>query len=88
MGLFGLGEVLFNIESATDRVILTSSLSRLLPTKKDSSMRAGRWREVYHRLLAGHPARRGAIMASFVSYAFEKKLSKYPEKFGTGVMEE
>lgn len=29
----------------------------------------------------------GATIASFVSYATEKKLSKYPEKFGTGVVE-
>ena len=29
----------------------------------------------------------GAIIASFVSYATEKKVSKYPERFGTGVIE-
>ena len=29
----------------------------------------------------------GAIISSFASYAIEKKISKYPEKFGTGVIE-
>ena len=29
----------------------------------------------------------GAVIASFVSYAMEKKVSKHPEKFGTGVIE-
>jgi putative tricarboxylic transport membrane protein len=29
----------------------------------------------------------GAIMSSFVSYAVEKRLSAYPEKFGTGMIE-
>jgi putative tricarboxylic transport membrane protein len=29
----------------------------------------------------------GAIIASFVSYAVEKKASKYPERFGTGAIE-
>jgi putative tricarboxylic transport membrane protein len=29
----------------------------------------------------------GAVVSSFVSYAVEKKISKHPEKFGTGVIE-
>ncbi len=29
----------------------------------------------------------GAILSSFVSYAIEKKVSRHPEKFGTGVIE-
>jgi len=29
----------------------------------------------------------GAIIASFGSYAIEKRLSGYPEKFGAGVIE-
>ena len=29
----------------------------------------------------------GPVIASFVSYAMEKRLSLYPEKFGTGVIE-
>jgi putative tricarboxylic transport membrane protein len=29
----------------------------------------------------------GVILASFTSYAVEKKISRYPEKFGTGVIE-
>jgi putative tricarboxylic transport membrane protein len=29
----------------------------------------------------------GAVLASFVSYGIEKRFSKYPEKFGTGVIE-
>lgn len=29
----------------------------------------------------------GATIASFLAYAVEKKVSKHPEKFGTGMME-
>ena len=29
----------------------------------------------------------GATIASFISYAVEKKMSKHPEKFGTGIIE-
>ena len=29
----------------------------------------------------------GAVISSFVSYAVEKKISRHPEKFGTGVIE-
>jgi len=29
----------------------------------------------------------GVVLASFISYTVEKMFSKYPEKFGTGVIE-
>ena len=29
----------------------------------------------------------GAVLSSFTAYAIEKRFSKYPEKFGTGVIE-
>src|SRR4030067_1157227 len=39
--------------------------------------------ELIHGILPGA----GAIISSFASYAVEKKISKHPEKFGTGVIE-
>ena len=29
----------------------------------------------------------GAVISSFVSYAMEKRVSKHPERFGTGTIE-
>ena len=40
-----------------------------------------------HRFFPGDSSRRGAALASFVSYAVEKRVSKHPEKFGKGVIE-
>jgi len=34
------------------------------------------------------PSPASAVTVSFLSYAVEKKISKHPEKFGTGVIEE
>jgi putative tricarboxylic transport membrane protein len=88
MGLFGISEVLLNVEKTIGKEILKSKITNYLPTKKD-------WQKSYMPILRGSllgfflgilPGG-GAILASFVSYAVEKRISKYPEKFGTGVIE-
>ncbi len=93
MGLFGIGELLHLAESTTVRdsryaIKCPGTLRELLPNKqeiKTSAMPIARG-SVIGFLLGVIPGG-GAIIASFASYATEKKLSKYPEKFGTGVIE-
>jgi putative tricarboxylic transport membrane protein len=86
MGLFGISEVLFNIEeSFQKRDIFKTKIKGLLPTKQDWQDSAGpiaRGSVVgfFLGLLPGG----GALIASLISYAMEKKVSKHPEKFGTG----
>lgn len=90
MGLFGISEVLLNIEMVIKQDVLKSgtTLRHLFPTLSD-------WSESIRPILRGTligfflsilPGT-GATISSFVSYAVEKKLSKHPEKFGKGTIE-
>ncbi|MCX5906330.1 MAG: tripartite tricarboxylate transporter permease [Deltaproteobacteria bacterium] len=88
MGLFGISEVLLNLEKTVGREILTEKIKNYMPTRKD-------WRKSTLPILRGSvlgfflgilPGG-GAVLASFVSYAVEKRVSKYPDKFGTGMIE-
>jgi putative tricarboxylic transport membrane protein len=86
MGLFGISEVLLNLErSAGTRDVFQTKLEHLLPDKKD-------WRESSGPILRGSllgfflgliPGG-GGLIASFISYAVEKKVAKNPENFGKG----
>lgn len=87
MGLFGIGEILLNAENIYQPVI-RSKMSSLIPTRKDARDSAlpilrGTVIGFFLGLIPGM----GPVIASFMSYIAEKKLSKYPEKFGTGVIE-
>jgi len=88
MGLFGIAEVLLNIESVLKRDVLKSSISGLLPTRQD-------WRDSAGPLARGSilgfflgilPGG-GAVISSFLSYALEKRVSRHPERFGHGAIE-
>jgi putative tricarboxylic transport membrane protein len=88
MGLFGISEVMLNVEQSMERSIFETKIKNLLPTKKDwtDSMPAilrGTGIGFFLGVLPGG----GAVISSFVSYAMEKKVSKHPENFGTGVIE-
>ncbi len=90
MGLFGIGEVLANLEggSADQRKILSARIKGLLPSLqdwKDSILPICRGSVVgfFLGLIPGG----GAILASFASYTLEKRISKNPEKFGKGAIE-
>jgi putative tricarboxylic transport membrane protein len=88
MGLFGIAEVLLNVESVLKRDVLKSSISGLLPTRQD-------WRDSAGPLARGSvlgfflgilPGG-GAVISSFLSYALEKRMSRHPERFGHGAIE-
>lgn len=88
MGLFGIGEVLFNIEkSEGQREIFQKRISNFFPNFKD-------WMESLGAIIRGTvigfflgilPGG-GAAVSSFASYAIEKKVSKHPERFGKGAI--
>jgi putative tricarboxylic transport membrane protein len=88
MGLFGISEVLLNIDQLTERTIFETKIKNLLPSIED-------WKNSIGPILRGSSLGfflgvlpgGGSVISSFVSYAVEKKISKYPEKFGTGVIE-
>ncbi|HWT81273.1 MAG TPA: tripartite tricarboxylate transporter permease, partial [Candidatus Methylomirabilis sp.] len=88
MGLFGIAEILSNLEAPEVRDVFKTALKGLLPTRED-------WRQCWASVLRGSlfgffigvlPGG-GAIISSFAAYAVEKRLSKHPERFGKGTIE-
>lgn len=87
MGLFGLGEILLNAETIM-KPVFVSKIKSLWPTVKD--FRDSTWPIIrgtvigfFMGLIPGMPA----TASSFSSYVAETKLSRTPEKFGTGMIE-
>jgi len=87
MGLFGVAEVFENLEEEGQQVIETK-LSSLMPTAQD--LKASGWAigrgTVVGFLLGLVPGMTGTA-SSVLAYVAERKASKHPEKFGTGVIE-
>ncbi len=88
MGLFGVSEVLMNLEESLERVIFKTKVKNLLPNLEDWKKSIG---PISRGTLLGFPLGilpgGGAIIASFVSYSLEKRISKNPELFGHGAIE-
>jgi putative tricarboxylic transport membrane protein len=87
MGLFGISEVLLNIEQGIQREIVKTSLKGLMPTAKDwkdstAPIARGSLLGFFLGILPGG----GAVISSFISYAVEKRISKEPELFGKGAI--
>ncbi len=88
MGFFGIAEIFENLEFKGIRTLYQTHIKGLLPSLKD-------WADSIWAIIRGTvigfflgllPGG-GAPIASFVSYAVEKRISKHPERFGTGVIE-
>jgi putative tricarboxylic transport membrane protein len=88
MGLFGVAEVLENLAVISKQTVYQTKIKGLLPNRKD--WRDSAWpiaRGSALGFLLGIVPGPGPVIASFVSYAMEKRVSRSPEKFGTGVIE-
>ena len=87
MGLFGLAEVLVNAEKQFTQVFV-AKMSSLIPTRKDIRDSVGPILRgsVIGTLLGLVPGMTGSA-SSFLSYIAERKVSKHPERFGTGLIE-
>jgi putative tricarboxylic transport membrane protein len=86
MGFFGVAEVLWNIEhSVARRDIFETKIKGLLPNREDWKNSVGPiGRGSIIGFLLGILPGGGPLIASFMSYAVEKKISKHPERFGKG----
>jgi putative tricarboxylic transport membrane protein len=87
VGLFGLGEILSTPSHAVADKVATPRLSELMPSREE-------WRQ------SVAPIARGSVLgfvvgiipgsahiiASFLSYAVERRVSKRPEEFGKGAV--
>lgn len=87
MGLFGVAEILTMSEGYARDVVKTN-LTKMLPSRDE-------WSKAWGAILRGTgigfvlgliPGV-NSIIPTFISYVVEKRISKHPEKFGTGVIE-
>jgi len=88
VGLFGLGEVFINIERVIKSRTFVDRIGGLLPSRKD--WKKSLWpifRGSFIGFFLGNLPGGGAVLASFTSYAIEKKISRAPEIFGKGAIE-
>ncbi len=87
IGFFAISEVLDNVDEISSD-IGKIKLKNLLPTLRDWAVSWGAMiRGSVLGFFAGIIPGVSATVAAFLSYDLEKKLSKHPEKFGTGRME-
>lgn len=88
IGLFAISQLFVNLKDGVRQNVVTQKITRVLPTWSDLkvslpvSIRSG-----FVGTFIGIIPAAGADIAAFVSYDLAKKLSKHPEKFGTGCIE-
>jgi putative tricarboxylic transport membrane protein len=88
MGLFGFAEVLRNLEAVEHRDVVRQPIGRVFPTVEDFKRAVGPiLRGSGIGALLGILPGNGAVLGPFASYTLEKRLSKTPERFGTGMIE-
>lgn len=89
-GLFGIAEVLSNVGRIGQRQAVFAHIRYrdMLPTRQEAR------KAVFPALrgstigaILGILPGTGAALSTFVAYAFEKRVSKTPERFGTGAIE-
>jgi len=88
MGMFGIGEIIRNLEHDEDRSLLMKKVTGLMPTRQDLRrivapvLRGTALGSVLGILPGG-----GAMLASFSAYSIEKKVSPNSAQFGKGAIE-
>jgi putative tricarboxylic transport membrane protein len=88
IGLFGISEVLLNVETSFKQEIFETKIKGLLPNLEDWKRSIGPiGRGTIIGFFLGVIPGMSVVIPTFVSYVVEKKLSKHPEQFGTGVIE-
>src|SRR5690606_14955597 len=88
IGTFGLAEVLKNLEREHDRDVMVRDIRNLMPTFADL-------RRIMQPVLRGTSVGAilgvlpgsGSVLAAFVAYGVEKRVSSSPERFGKDAIE-
>ena len=88
MGVFGLGEIICNLETETERSLLVKKVSGLMLDRNDfKAIAAPVLRGTFLGSILGILPGGGAMLSSFAAYAVEKKVSKNSANFGKGAIE-
>jgi putative tricarboxylic transport membrane protein len=88
MGMFGLAEIIRNLEQEEERSVMVRKITNLMPTKED-------WKRMVAPILRGTAIGSavgilpgsGSILGAFAAYSIEKKVSKNSDEFGKGAIE-
>jgi putative tricarboxylic transport membrane protein len=88
MGIFGIAEIIGNLEQKEHREVFTDKVGRLMPSADD-------FRRIVGPILRGTALGSmlgilpggGALLSSFGAYTLEKKISKNSHEFGKGAIE-
>jgi len=88
VGVFGIAEILRNLENEHTRDVMVKKVTNLMPTRED-------WKRITAPIVRGTAIGSalgilpggGAILAAFASYTVEKRVSKNPQEFGHGAVE-
>jgi putative tricarboxylic transport membrane protein len=88
VGVFGIAEILRNLENERDRAVSVKHVGNLLPGREDlkrivKPIARGTLLGSVLGVLPGS----GHILGAFAAYTLEKRLSKTPERFGKGMIE-
>jgi putative tricarboxylic transport membrane protein len=85
MGMFGLGEIISNLQHQESRTTVVGKVTSILPTWQDLKDSSGAvLRGTVLGTLLGILPGGGALLSAFASYSLEKKLAKDPSRFGKG----
>ncbi|MGB9149939.1 MAG: tripartite tricarboxylate transporter permease [Burkholderiales bacterium] len=88
MGVFGLGEIISNLQHEATRSTLMTKVTGLMPTKEDlKRIIAPVLRGTALGAVLGILPGGGAMLSSFAAYSLEKKISKNSAMFGKGAIE-
>lgn len=88
MGMFGLAEIIRNLEHEEHRTTTVKKVTSLMPSKAD-------WKRMIAPILRGTALGSalgilpgsGSILGAFAAYSIEKKVSKNRAEFGKGAIE-
>lgn len=88
MGLFGIGEIITNLEKKPGERSSVSQIGSLWPSRQEARRSVGPvLRGTAIGSILGILPGGGALLSSFAAYMVEKRISKNPERFGQGAIE-
>jgi putative tricarboxylic transport membrane protein len=88
MGIFGVAEILRNLDHTETRDVVKQAIGRLLPSKDDFKQAAAPIaRGTLIGAILGILPGNGAVLGPFAAYTVEKKLARDPRRFGRGAIE-
>jgi putative tricarboxylic transport membrane protein len=87
MGMFGIAEILGNVEVMAKQEVFKTDIKSLFVWKDWVACRWAVLRGTLVGFFLGILPGAGVVMTTFFAYWLEKRVSKHPEKFGTGLIE-